>query len=475
MLSALVLLMLVEPPTQAQMPPNIVIVLADDLGWGDPGCYNPESKIPTPHIDRLASQGLRLTDCHSPSAVCTPTRYGILTGRYAWRTHLKQWVLGGYSELLPDPNRSTIASELQKAGYHTGVVGKWHLGLGSTDPANFNKSLRPGPLELGFDECFLIPASLDMPPYCYVDQDQPVVAPTALMPESRHRRNGGGGMWRAGAASPGFDFRQVLPTLQDRAVEFIEEAAAHGTPFLLYFPMTSPHTPWVPTESFVGVTGIDHYGDFVAQTDSTLGAVMEALDRTGAADNTLVIFTSDNGAHWPIDDIEKHGHRANGPWRGQKADIHEGGHRVPCVVRWPGQIAPATQSDALTCLTDLYDTCIEACGATGSLGGPDGVSQLAVWTGGATADRGSIVHHSGDGMFAIRRGDWKLIEAQGSGGFTNPKRPVAAVGQAQGQLYNLADDPSETTSVWSSHRQVVAAMQAELDAIRTQESGQSTP
>lgn len=202
---------------------------------------------------------------------------------------------------------------------------------------------------------------------------------------------------------------------------------------------------------------------------------MEALDRTGAADNTLVIFTSDNGAHWPIDDIEKHGHRANGPWRGQKADIHEGGHRVPCVVRWPGQIAPATQSDALTCLTDLYDTCIEACGATGSLGGPDGVSQLAVWTGGATADRGSIVHHSGDGMFAIRRGDWKLIEAQGSGGFTNPKRPVAAVGQAQGQLYNLADDPSETTSVWSSHRQVVAAMQAELDAIRTQESGQSTP
>jgi arylsulfatase A-like enzyme len=451
-------------------PPNVVIVMADDLGWGDPGCYNAQSRIPTPNIDRLAGEGMRLTDCHSPSAVCTPTRYALLTGRYAWRSSLKRWVLGGYSELLPEPDRPTIASVLDAAGYRTAVVGKWHLGLSraasGTDVIDFDQALRPGPLELGFDECFIIPASLDMPPYCYVLNDRPLIDPTDQIDGSKHRRQGGEGFWRAGAAAPDFDFSDVLPTLQSQAVAFIESAAAADEPFLLYLPLSSPHTPWVPSDDFDGITGIAHYGDFVAQTDAVLGGVLDALDRSAESSNTIVVFTSDNGSHWPIADVSTHGHRANGPWRGQKADIYEGGHRVPCIIRWPGHIPAGASSDALTCLTDLFRSCADACGVHIPAGGaPDSVSQLQVWGAGADLVRQSVIHHSGDGLFAIREGTWKLIEGRGSGGFTRPANPPSEEGPP-GQLYDLASDPGETQNVWSEHPAVVARLVARLDSIR---------
>jgi arylsulfatase A len=449
--------------------PNIVFILADDLGYGDPGCYNPQSRIPTPNIDRLAAQGMRFTDAHTPSAVCTPTRYGLLTGRYCWRSRLKRGVLQGYDPLLIEPGRATIASMLKGRGYATACVGKWHLGLGEAAKTDYDRPLRPGPTTVGFDYFFGIPASLDMPPYLFVENERPVEAATAMIGASEMRRKGGGGFWRAGAIAPGFKHEDVLPKLTEKSVEFIQNQSA-SKPFFLYLPLNSPHTPWMPTPEFRGKSGVDWYGDFVVQTDATVGRVLQALDERKLADNTLLIFASDNGAHWLAEDIAGHGHRANLNWRGQKADVWEAGHRVPFVARWPGKVRGGSRCDQTLCLTDMFATFAAAAGAeVPGNAAEDSVSILPLVEGRTDRPiREAVVHHSGSGVFAIRAGDWKLVEGLGSGGFSDPKTEAPQPGGPEGQLYNLAEDPGERNNLYLQRPAEVARLKGLLERYRTE-------
>ncbi len=465
-----------EEPSAAssRQSPNIILILADDMGYGDPGSYNPDSKIPTPHMDRLAAEGMRFTDAHSPSGVCTPTRYGLLTGQYSWRTHLKEGVLLGYSPSLIDTNRTTVASLLKQQGYATGGVGKWHLGLGDEERTDYSKPLRPGPASLGFDYYYGIPASLDFEPYLYFENDHVVEAPTA-------RTEGNleccfGAFWREGAISPSFEHDQVLPITAEKAVAFIEDRASREQPFFLYVPLSAPHTPWLPLPPYVGTTVVGEYGDFTAQVDSVVGQILDAVDRLGITDNTLVILTSDNGAIWPRSKIDEFDHRANLNLRGQKADIWEGGNRVPFIIRWPGRIAPASQSDALVSLTDMLATFAAVVGAELPRdAGEDSYSLLPVLLGEnpETPLRDAAIHHSSDGMFAIRQGPWKLVEGRGSGGFTEPIRIEPGPGEPAGQLYNLSEDLGETNNIYRQHPDVVARLTALLDQYRQQ--GHSRP
>lgn len=475
--------------------PNIVVIVADDMGYGDPKCYNSASKIPTPHMDRLAAEGIRLTDAHSPSAVCTPTRYGLLTGRYAWRTRLEHGVLQGYSRSLIEPGRMTVASLLKSRGYRTAAIGKWHLGLQAYDtnqpkpradlddalieisdsPVNYDQALRPGPVTVGFDYFYGIPASLDMPPYVWVENDRVVEPATESIDASAHRRNGGGGFWRGGAIAPSFEHIDVHPVITEKSVQFIQQHAEQESkpPFFLYVPLASPHTPWLPTDEFQGITGVEppggHYTDFVAEVDWTVGKVMEALDRANLSKNTLIIVTSDNGAHWLAADIDRHGHRANGPWRGQKADIHEGGHRVPFIARWPGHIPENAVSDQLFCLTDLFATFAAIIGSqVPHTAAEDSFNMLPALLGktGTSPIRPHAIHHSLTGTFAIRMGDWKLIEGLGSGGFTQPRQVEPSEGGPHGQLYNLADDPMESQNLYLEKPDVVETLLTMLNTIR---------
>ncbi|MGB0768402.1 MAG: sulfatase family protein [Phycisphaeraceae bacterium] len=470
--------------------PNVIVILCDDLGQGDPGCYNPASKIPTPSMDRLAKEGMRFTDAHTPSSVCTPTRYSTLTGRYAWRTRLKKGVLwNGWAQALIEEDRPTIASMLEPFGYHSAAIGKWHLGWNwqskndrpitenyhPADAVDYSKSVTRGPLTLGFDHSYLIPASLDMAPYLYLVDDLAQQAPTDFTKGSKHRRQGGGGFWRKGPMQPGFDFYGFLPATTEAAVAYIDQRAAANRaadkdqPFFLYFPLPAPHTPWTPSTEFQGDTEVGWYGDFVAQTDWSLGRVMAALDRNGIADNTLIVFTSDNGSHWPVGDIAKWGHDANNGWRGQKADIHEAGHRVPLLVRWPAAIQAGTVSDQTVCLTDLYATVAQIVGHTlQDNEGEDSVSLMPIFKGIDRPVREATVHHSLRGMFALRKGDWKLIQGLGSGGFTKIDTKADQAAGYQGQLFNLRDDPQETNNLWKDKPEIVAELSALLDRYKAE-------
>lgn len=454
--------------------PNIIIILADDLGYGDLGCYGAKHTR-TPHLDRLAREGIRFTDAHSPSAVCTPTRYGLLTGRYAWRTSLKRGTLVGDSPALIEPGRLTIASLLKDKGYATGAIGKWHLGLGSDEKTDFTKALRPGPLDVGFDSFFGIPASLDMVPYVYVKNDRVQALPTAQSEKSPLPNYFDGVFWREGPAAPGFRHRDVLPELTRRAEQFIQSQTAER-PFFLYFALTSPHTPWVPTDEFRGTTELGEYGDFVTQTDAAVGRVLAALESGKLADNTLIIFTSDNGAIPLPPKFAASGHKPNGPWRGQKADIWEAGHRVPYLVRWPGHTPAGATCSETICHTDILATLA----ALVEQKLPDDAAEdsfnlLPVFLG-KQPDRPireATVHHSGDGLFAIRLGKWKAIFHLGSGGFSQPKTEQPVPDGPTGQLYNLYADPGETQNLWPESPDVVARLTRLLT--RYQMEGRSRP
>ncbi len=468
--------------------PNIVFILCDDLGTGDPGCYNAESKIPTPNFDRVASQGMRFTDAHSPSAVCSPTRYGVLTGRYAWRSRLKQGVLWGYSRSLIEPGRMTVASLLKRHGFNTAAFGKWHLGFQSPDlnaknlpPAHtvlpgdhpqavdYAKPLRPGPVTVGFDHFFGIPASLDMEPYVFVQDDHPLEQPTETVKKSLHRRQGGGGFWRGGPIAPSFRHIDVLPKIGQQAVAWIGQQDTKQ-PFFLYLPLSAPHTPWLPTEQFRGKAQAGYYGDFVVQVDWVVGQVVDALQRKGLTDDTVLMITSDNGSNWPDPDIKKWGHDANMSYRGQKADIWEGGHRVPFIVRWPAKVQPGAVCQQTVCLTDLLATAADIVQDKLPAGaGEDSFSLLPALLDKQHSEplRPATIHHSVNGTFAIRVGDWKLVEGNlGSGGFTNPKVVKPKPGGPQGQLYNLRNDPHETTNLYQSQPEQVERLSAMLEHYR---------
>ena len=458
--------------------PNIVFVLADDLGAGDLGCYNRDSKVPTPNMDKLAGEGVRFTDAHSPSSVCTPTRYGVLTGRYCWRTRLKSGVLWGDGTLLIDPARLTVGKLLQKSGYTTGAVGKWHLGFGAGKKADYSKPLTPGANDVGFDYFFGIPSSLDIPPYLYVRNNLPVKPLSTKVAGSKHRRQKGGGFWRAGQVSEDFKHIEVLPRIASEAVKFIERSSGHPAtqPFFLSFPLTAPHTPWLPVKEFRGRSKAGHYGDFVAQVDHVIGQVAAALEKSGQAKNTLLIVTSDNGSHWPVSDVKKFKHAANGNTRGQKADIWDGGHRVPFLARWPGRIKPGTSNDETICLSDLMATAAAIVGEKlPPNAGEDSYNILPALLG-ETLERPireATVHHSVSGMFALRQGSWKLIVGRGSGGFTAPRKIKPKPGEPAGQLYNLAADPREEKNLYQEKPEVVTRLRKLLNKYRKE--GRSAP
>lgn len=445
--------------------PNIVLILADDLGWGDVRRYFPEAVVRTPRMDQLAGEGVRFTDAHSPSSVCTPTRYGLLTGRYCWRTSLKRGVLNGESPSLIEPGRTTLASMLKAQGYRTGGFGKWHLGLGSAERTDYSKDLTPGPLDFGFDEYFGIPASLDMPPYVFVDGRRVEEQPTKTIGDNGAPLRGP--FWRGGPIAPSFRMEDVLPKITSRACDFIGKSSQ---PFFAYVPLAAPHTPWVPNAEFQKKSNAGQYGDFVGEVDHSVGRILDAVKAAGAERNTLVILTSDNGAPWSQPDIDaSNGHRANAYWRGQKADIFEAGHRVPFIVKWPGQTPAGTTSDALVCLTDVFATLAEITGRRlEDNEAEDSFSFLGALKGGK-GTRDAAVHHSAQGMFALRHGRLKYIEGLGSGGFTKPQTVEPRPGDPPGRLYDLAADPRETNDLYRKRPDDVARLSALLHTIRSQD------
>jgi arylsulfatase A len=455
----------------ADTHPNLVCILADDLGYGDVHCLNLErGRIATPNMDRLAAQGMTFTEAHSSSAVCTPSRYSILTGRYNWRSQLQSGVLNGFSPPLIAPNRLTVAKLLQQHGYTTACIGKWHLGLtfaGRGEKRDLTQPIKNNPTTLGFDYFFGIAASLDMPPFAYIENDHFTQTPSATK------------KWvRSGIAAPDFEAADVLPVLTSKAKEFMAASAASKKPFFLYLPLNSPHTPLVPTKEWQGKSGLGDYGDFVMETDWAIGEIVAALDENGVADNTLLILTSDNGCapYIGVADLERQGHFPSADRRGYKADIWDGGHRIPLMVRWPGKVKAGSSCDQLVSLVDLMATCADILGAKlPDDAGEDSVSILPALLGTAISPlHDALVHHSINGSFAIRQGRWKLELCPDSGGWS---KPVPGSKEAKGlppvQLYDMTKDAGERTNESKAHPELVAQLTKLLEKYVV--DGRSTP
>lgn len=465
---------------QNEDSPNIIYILADDMGYGDIGALNPESGIPTPHLDEVAAKGIIFSDAHSPSAVCTPTRYGVLTGRYCFRTRLKSGVLTGFSKPLIDSARLTVAEVLRESGYYTACIGKWHLGLDwpvkdpglpvfsgdewapeSTDNVDYLSEIRGGPADHGFDFSFIIPASLDMTPYVYIRNRQ-LIAPVNAYTEGQNEPRGV--FWRAGDLQEGFEIDQVLQRLTDEAVRVIHEQKKASQPFFIYLALTAPHTPWLPSVEAQNQSEAGIYGDFVHDVDRAVGAVVMALHKTGQEEETLLIFTSDNGAHWTPADKELYAHRANAPFSGMKSDVWEGGHHVPFLLQWPAKVEPGTVSGQLTVLTDLMATCADLTDYhLPPDAAEDSYSMLPAILGqDSEAIRPQAIMHSISGMFAIRMGEFKYIEGRGSGGWSDQGDPA----DPEGQLYHMMTDPQEQNNLFTEMPDMVRQLKKELSRIQ---------
>ncbi len=476
---------------QESTPPNIIFVLADDLGYGDISAFNEAGKIQTPHIDQLVADGLLFSDAHASSSVCTPTRYGILTGRYNWRTRLKRGVLSGSSKALIPNDRTTVASLLKKAGYSTAYIGKWHLGwdwalrgIDSLDGevgknfenVDFSQPVTNTPNDLGFDYAYGHSGSLDMAPYVYVENRQPTQVPDTMTQDTSKY-----GWWRQGPTAPDFVHTDVTPNFFRRAFDYVEEQAKTENPFFLYLPLPSPHTPILPTEDWQEKSSLNPYADFVLMIDDYMGQLQQVIQKAGIEDNTLVIFTSDNGCS-PEADFEllaQKGHQPSSIYRGHKADIFEGGHRVPFIVKWPAKIEKGAVSDETICTTDLLATVADITGlALSADEGEDSYSLVPLFEHPKPDNplREATVHHSINGSFAIRKGDWKLLLCPDSGGWSypSPRKDQAVIDTLPPiQLYNLKDDSGETTNLHAHHPEVVAELQNLLATYITQ--GRSTP
>jgi arylsulfatase A-like enzyme len=477
--------------------PNIVYILCDDLGYGDVRAFNAQGKIATPQMDRLAQEGVMFTDAHSSSSVCTPTRYGVLTGRYNWRSRLQNSVLGGLSPRLIEPGRVTVASLLKEHGYFTACIGKWHLGmdwakhpgktistLGIESPeqvtsVDYTQPIANGPNSVGFDYFFGIAASLDMVPYTFIENDRVAALPD--VPDMKFPMTAGrtGGFTRTGPGAKDFAAVDVLPTLTKKTVELIGTRAAdakQGRPFFLYVPLNSPHTPINPSPAWVGKSGLSPYADFVMETDWAIGEIMRALAAASLEKDTLLIVTSDNGcspqANFP--ELLPLGHNPNHTFRGHKADIYEGGHRVPFIARWTGVTKPGTRYTPYVCLTDLMATAADILAVKlPAHAGEDSVSLLPALRGGTVPVRDTIVHHSITGAFSIRQGNWKLELCPGSGGWSAPTPGQEPTGAPRIQLYDLAADLGETKNVQAEHPAIVARL---TDLLKQHvANGRSTP
>ena len=482
--------MLVGEPAQR---PNLILILADDMGYGDIQHLNPDSRIATPNLDRLGREGMTFFDAHSPSGVCTPTRYGVVTGRYCWRSRLKRGVLGGYSEPLLDHDQITIAEMLRAAGYQTAAVGKWHLGMAlpvlgenvvrkdwSGDPGiDFDGVITDSPIHHGFGSYFGVSASLDMAPYVYVRNDRFTMKPTLNQAPVRFPH-----FVREGPRSLDFVIDEVLDRLTREAEHVIRVSATKNAPFFLYLPLTGPHKPTQPHPRFRGRTDLGEYGDFIVQVDWTVGSILSLLDEMGIAGNTLVVFTSDNGSYmYRYDDsnqpdhVDDHGiqgyrqdrHRANGPFRGTKADIWEGGHHVPFLVRWPNGVSAGATCSEPICLTDLYATFADLADTRVVRGNAeDSVSLIGMLRGQRQVRGVPVIHHSSGGMFAIRDRNWKLVLGNGSGGREAPRGEPF---EAPYQLFDLHSDPGESVDVAERFPGVVESLTRKMMAIRDGRAG----
>ncbi|QQE11548.1 arylsulfatase [Planctomycetota bacterium] len=470
--------------------PNIIYILADDLGYGDVSCYNPDGKIHTPNLDRLAKQGKRFTNAHANSAVCTPTRYGIITGRYCWRSELKSSVIGGYTPALIENDRMTVASFLKDNGYQTACIGKWHLGMdwtqqngekvkdykGFTEINNidFNHPIENGPTTNGFDYYYGISGSLDMPPYAYIENDA-----VTEIPDRTTKMMGGKEFWREGWTAPNFKHVEVLEHLTDRAIDYIADQAKSRAPFFLYLPLPAPHGPILPTEKYIGASNTNLYGDFVVMMDDMIGRILDSIDNANITENTIIVFTSDNGCS-PIANFKELAEADHSPsykFRGHKADIYEGGHRIPFIVRWPAKVEADTIDNGIICLTDLLRTCSDMLDTSlPDNAGEDSFSFLPRLTDSSedTLTRPYTVLHSFNGSFAIRMDDWKLEMCPGSGGWSFPypgsddEADLPLI-----QLYNLADDISEQHNLQHLYPDKVSIMKKQL--AECIEMGRSTP
>ncbi|WP_438480508.1 sulfatase family protein [Oleiharenicola lentus] len=460
--------------------PNIIFILADDMGRGDVSAYNPNAAWKTPHLDQLAAEGVLFTDAHSSSAVCTPSRYSVMTGRYAWRSELKKGVANGFSPPVIEDDRLCVATLLKGKGYTTAMFGKWHLGLAwakKADATNdqdvdYRQPFDGGPTARGFDHFFGISASLDMPPYVWLRDNRVVAAPNTTAPG-----NQGLTMWRAGPISEDFAHADVQPRLIRAATEFIARQNKQK-PFFIYLALASPHTPILPTGKFAGQTQTTPYGDFCVQVDHDMGAIVSALKAAGLDENTLIIFTADNGCSPAANlaDLAKFKHDPQVGSRGHKADLYEGGHRVPFIARWPAKIPAGARSDALVCQVDFMATCAELVAQLlPATAGEDSASFLPVLKNPAAHSqvRDSLVHHSINGSFAIRSGKWKLCLAPDLGGWSDPRPGKAPAGSPPFQLFDLEKDPAETTNLFAQHPEIVRALDAKLKQHVL--AGRSTP
>jgi len=488
------------PAVRAGERPNVVVIYADDLGYGDVQCYNPDrGKIPTPHIDRLAAEGMRFSDGHSSSGVCSPSRYTLLTGRYHWRTRLEAGIVGVWERPLIDPDRLTIAGLAKQHGYRTAAIGKWHLGwdwplepgdrplLGQGEKGKprpgpedvtdrhraawqriFSQPIPGGPTARGFDSYFGTDVP-NWPPYCFIENDRTVGIPTTLLPPTdfQHHRAS-----QQGPALAGWRLEAVLPALRDRAVAFIEHAAKEPAPFLLYLPLTSPHTPLAVNEPWRGKSGLDNAcADLVMETDAVVGDVLAALERAGSAGKTLVVFTSDNGfaSYVGAADLQRRGHFPSGPLRGYKGDAWEGGHRVPFIVRYPGVVQPGSVCDALVHQADLMATLADVLGAELPVdAGEDSVSLVPLLRGGREPVRRQAVSCSMQGVPAIRDGSWKLILGKGSGAWSSGGEDGPGP-----KLFDLAVDLGELRNLAAAEPARVAALKAAYETVVT--AGRSRP
>ena len=492
-------------PDHHQAKPNIVLILADDLGYGDVSCYNSEAKVATPNIDRLAKSGMRFTDAHSPSTVCTPTRYSLLTGRMAFRNGMKGVFTGAGGPCLIKANQLTLPGLLRSQGYTTAMFGKWHVGMTFYDKngkaidkngldavkrIDYSQPISGGPIDRGFDHFFgtaCCPTTDWL--YAYIDGDKIPVPPTRIvdrepLPNHPYSRDN-----RPGMIAPGFDLEEVDMVFLQKSLEFLEshKKQSPDKPFFLFHSAQAVHLPSFAGRAFKGKTGAGPHGDFIFELDYIVGRLAKKLDQLGYGENTLLIFTSDNGPEVPtvINMRKTHQHDGARPWRGVKRDQWEGGHRVPFIARWPKRIEAGSTSEQTVCLTDLMATCATLTGTTIPREAAEDSFDILPALLGQAGDkpiREYTLHQTISLALAIRHGDWKYLDHKGSGGNNYERKGEWGLKQfalperapdAPGQLYNLANDPGETTNLYNEHPKIVKTLKAKLEAFK--KSGRSAP
>lgn len=484
--------------------PNIVFILADDLGFGDVKFFNQSAKTETPNIDLLAEEGVAFNEAFSSAGVSTPSRYGILTGRYCFRSPLKSGAINGHGQLVIEKGRRTVATVLKEQGYATAIIGKWHLGVewqkkdknlplvpetqyAKVSNVDYREKVMFGPNNYGFDYTYILPASLDMPPYLFLKNGKlvgnKIVQISDIYPlrksdtqvdyDSTHINNDGvywgrGIWWRAGEMEANFRVERCLKDITKESLKYIQTQARRKKPFFLYMPLTSPHTPWMVEPKFRTNGQVGDYGGFVTQTDDVVGQVVERLKKLGIYENTLIVFASDNGGAWTEQDIEKWHHNSNEGRRGQKADVYDGGHHIPLIVSWKNVFdnhlvsQPVSLVDVFSTLTDITNYQLKPTEAE------DSYSFLPLLNKKGNSARDFVVFHSASGMFGIRQGDWKLIEGLGSGGFTAPKFEKQHQNGPKYQLYNLKTDPLERVNLYLQYPETAKVLYAKLQMVKTQ-------